>query len=300
MRAAALNFCGAPAEAIEAGQSAVRAAAESGDRGWLAYAEYGLGQAHYVAGHYAEAVETLEKAYRRFRVEGAAPPPGGGAAQAALLCCMMIGVSNAALGNDDGVASAQARADEIARETSTPTAAIAAGFSRGVLLLSRDDLKAAEETLALALKLARQHEVHLFVPVLANQHGVALLRLGQTTEARQAFELARDEAELLGHRSAALRAELGLVLCEAASRSRRRAAMEMVRRCEQSARQGGYQPLELEALLIRAALASAAGEDSAAAQRAAEQIATRVGAVGTKREVSRMLSRVLDHCNPAS
>jgi tetratricopeptide (TPR) repeat protein len=139
MRAAALNFCGAPAEAIEAGEAAVREAAQSGEPGWLAYAEYGLGQARFVAGHYREAVELLERAYRRFHLEGAIPPPGAGAAQAALLSCMMICVSEAALGNDNGAASAQAQADAIAAENGAPPAAIAAGFSRGVLLLSRDE-----------------------------------------------------------------------------------------------------------------------------------------------------------------
>jgi class 3 adenylate cyclase/tetratricopeptide (TPR) repeat protein len=293
MRAAALNFCGAPTEAIEAGQSAVREAAESGERGWLAYAEYGLGQAHYVAGHYAEAVETLEKAYRRFRVEGAAPPPGGGAAQAALLCCMMVCVSNAALGDDEGVAAAQARADEIAKETSTPAAAIAAGFSRGVLLLSRDDIKAAEETLARSLKLARQHEVHLFIPVLANQHGYALLQLGRIEDARAAFRTAHDKAEYLGHRSAALRSELGSVLCDAASPLKRKAALDAAIRGEQISRQGGYQPLELEALLIGGALLDALGEDFSASRAAAERMVVRTGAIGTKRDVCRILARVL-------
>ncbi|MBR1238422.1 AAA family ATPase [Bradyrhizobium sp. AUGA SZCCT0182] len=293
MRAAALNFCGAPTEAIEAGQSAVREAAESGDRGWLAYAEYGLGQAHYVAGNYAKAVETLERAYRRFRIEGAAPPPGGGSAQAALLSCMMICVSNAALGDDGGVAAAQARADEIASESSTPAAAIAGGFSRGVLLLSRDDIKAAEETLAQSLRLARQHEVHLFIPVLANQHGYALLQLGQIEDAREAFRTAHDESEHLGHRSAGLRSDLGLVLCDAASPLKRKTALEAAVRIEQSSRQGGYQPLELEALLVGGALLDALGEDFSASQAAAERMVARTGAFGTERDVCRMLARVL-------
>lgn len=292
MRAAALNFCGAPAEALEVGQSAVREAAESGDRGWLAYAEYGLGQAHYVAGNYGEAVDTLEKAYRRFRVDGVAPPPGGGAAQAALLSCMMIGVSSAALGDDEGATSAQARADEIAGETSTPAAAIAAGFSRGVLLLSRDDIKAAEATLAQSLKLARQHEVHLFIPVLANQHGYALLQLGQVENAREAFRMAHDEAEYLGHRSAALRSELGSVLCDAASPLKRKGALEATIRIEQSSRQGGYQPLELEALLVRRALLDALGEDFSESLAAAERVVMRTDAAGTKRDFCRMLARV--------
>ena len=292
MRAAALNFCGAPAEAIEVGETAVREAAQSGEPGWLAYAEYGLGQARFVAGHYHEAVEVLEEAYRRFHLEGAVPPPGAGAAQAALLSCMMICVSEAALGHDERAAAAQARADAISAENGTPPAAIAAGFSRGVLLLSRDDIKAAEATLQQSLKLAHQHDVHLFIPVLANQHGNSLLQLGQIEEAQEAFRTARHEAELLGHRSAALRAELGLVLCLAASPDGRDAALEAVRRCEQSSRQGGYLPLELEALLIKSALLGASGEDSSAARKAAEDMAARMGAVGTERDVRRMLARV--------
>jgi class 3 adenylate cyclase/tetratricopeptide (TPR) repeat protein len=293
MRAAALNFCGAPAEAIEVGQSAVREAAESGDRGWLAYAEYGLGQAYYVAGHYTQAVESLKRAYQRFRFEDAAPPPGGGAAQAALLSCMMICVSNAALGDDEGIAAAQARADAITQETSTPAAAIAAGFSRGVLLLSKDNIKAAEETLAQSLMLARQHEVRLFIPVLANQRGYALLQLGQVEDARATFRTAHDEAEYLGHRSAALRSELGFVLCDAASPLKREAALEAVIRSEHISRQGGYQPLELEALLIRCALLDALGEDFSASRAAAERMVVRIGAVGTKRDVCRILARIL-------
>ena len=293
MRAAALNFCGAPAEAIEAGEAAVREAARSGEPGWLAYAEYGLGQAQFVAGHYREAVELLERAYRRFRLEGAVPPLGGGAAQAALLSCMMVCVSETALGDDKAAATAQARVDEVAAESGAAPAVIAAGFSSGVLLLSRDDIKAAEAALMQSLKLARQHEVHLFIPVLANQHGIALLQLGQVDEAREAFSTARHEAELLGHRSAALRAELGLALCAAASPKERSAALEAARRCEQSSRQGGYQPLELEALLVKTALLDSLGEDSSASRKAAEQMTARIGAVGTERDVCRMLARIL-------
>ena len=293
MRAAAMNFCGVPAEAIEAGETAVREAAASGEPGWLAYAEYGLGQARFIAGQYVEGVEILETAYRRFRFEHAAPPPGGGAAQAALLSAMMICISNVALGDDNAAAAAQARADAIVTENKAPAAAIGAGFSRGVLLLSRDDIEAAAATLAQSLKLARQHEVHLFVPVLANPLGIALLQLGKTEEAREAFVTARHEAELLGHTSAALRAELGLVLCDAASPSQRHAAAEALRHCEQSARQGGYQPLELEALLIKSALLAALGEDFSASLKAAEQLTARTHAIGTRRDVCRMLTRVL-------
>jgi hypothetical protein len=160
-------------------------------------------------------------------------------------------------------------------------------------LLSRNDAKAAEETLALSLKLAQRHEVHLFIPVLANQHGYAFLQLGEIKDAQAAFRTAYDEAQYLGHRSAALRSEIGLVACDAASPLKRKAALEAVIRCEQSSRQGGYQPLELESLLIGSALLDALGEDFSAVRAAAERMVARIGAVGTKRDVCRMLTRVL-------
>jgi class 3 adenylate cyclase/tetratricopeptide (TPR) repeat protein len=294
MRAAALNFCGAPAEALELGEAAVHEAARSGEPGWLAYAEYGLGQARFIAGHYLEAVEVLERAYTRFRFEGASPPPGAGAAQAALLSCMMICVSQVALGDERGAAAAQARADAIAAENEGPAAAIAAGFSRGALLLARDEPGAAETSLAHSLKLARQHEIHLFIPVLANQHGVALLGIARPEQARATFQTAREEAELLGHRSAALRAELGLALCDVASLSERTPALEAVHRCEQIARQGGYRPLELEALLIRCALLTATGQDCAEALVASEELVKATKAAGTKRDLLRLIERLLD------
>jgi class 3 adenylate cyclase len=293
MRAAALNFCGTPAEAIELGEVAVREAARSGELGWLAYAEYGLGQARFIAGCYLEAVEVLESAYRRFRFEGASPPPGAGPAQAALLSCMMICVSQIALGDEKSAADAQSRADTISVEKEGPAAAIAAGFSRGALMLARNEPIAAETSLAQSLKLARQHEIHLFIPVLANQHGLALLWIAQPDRARAAFQTAREEAGLLGHRSAALRAELGLVLCDLANGSEHTKALESVLRCEQIARQGGYRPLELEALIIRHALLDAIGLDGVEARSASEALVTATGANGSKRDLLRLLDRVL-------
>ncbi|WP_426421773.1 ATP-binding protein [Bradyrhizobium genosp. A] len=293
MRAAALNFCGTPSEAIEAGLSAVREAAAAGHSGWLAYAEYGLGQARFVAGQYNDAVDVLERAFRKFRFEGALPPPGGGAAQAALLSSMMICVCKAALGDEEGSAAAQDKAEEIAAENKTPPANIAAGFSRGVLLLSRGEIEHAEKSLTYSLKLARQHELHLFVPVLANQHGLALLQLSKPMAAREAFQSAYEEAELLGHRSASLRAQLGFTLCDLATGSQQHTAAEAITRCEQHARQGGYQPVELEALVIKAALFEHLGMDATHVRNAAWELTKSLAAIGTQRDVSRIVARLL-------
>jgi tetratricopeptide (TPR) repeat protein len=294
MRAAAVVFCGTPAEAVEAGEAAVREAEHKGQPGWLAYAEYGLGQAHYVAGQYGEAVEILERAYERFSTDGAAPPPGGTAAQAALLCCMMTCIIQSAVGDDAAAASAQSRADAIAAREGGPMSAIAAGFSRGVLFLSRNDIKAAETILADALKSARQLDINLFVPVLAHQHGLALLRVGDADGARADMQAARAEAERLEHRSIGLRAEIGLALCDASSQAGRSAALEAVSRCEQTARQEGFQALELEALLIKTALLRVMGrKEWVRWQTAAEQIAVRVRSGGMQRDLSRLLAQLV-------
>jgi tetratricopeptide (TPR) repeat protein len=294
VRAAALNFCGTPFEAVEAGEAAVREAAQSGEPGWLGYAEYGLGQARYVAGQYREAVEVLANAYDRFAVGSASPPSGASSSHLALLCCMMTCVIQSALGDEPAAAAAQAKVDAIASDEGSRLSTIAAGFSRGVLFLCNDQLEAAEGTLARSLELARQHDVNLFVPVLGWQHGLALLRLGRAEDAREAFRITKNEAANLGHRSLELRAEIGLALCDTASPAQQRAALEIVCNCEQAAREFGYEPIELEALQVRASLLCAMKDDGwVAARRAAEQIALRLGAAGLQREILRVLARVV-------
>src|SRR5262249_49591395 len=153
------NFCGIAAEAVEIGQQAVNEAHRSGNPGWLAYAEYGLGQAFYVAGRYRQAVEVLESAQRQFLVQGAMPPMGGSAAQAGRLCCMMTVLCQVALGNDAAADAAQRMAEQVAAQENRPLAEISAALSRGVLLLSREQPQDAEAKLAAALALARQHEL---------------------------------------------------------------------------------------------------------------------------------------------
>ena len=71
VQAAALNFCGTPMDALAAGTEAIAQASRHNKPGWLAYAEYGMGQAHYIAGRYREAVVHLDNARRRFTMEGA-------------------------------------------------------------------------------------------------------------------------------------------------------------------------------------------------------------------------------------
>lgn len=285
MQAAALNFCGAPSDALSAGAAAVVQATKIGNPGWIAYAQYGLGQGHYVAGNYRDAIDNFEQAHRRF-AEGATPPMGGSAAQAGLLCCMMACLCHVARGDDGAATEAQRVADETAAREANPIAAIAAGYSRGALLLHRQEPAEAEAALAQAMALVTRHEVNLFIPVIAGLHGLSLLLLDRVDDAKQALALARTAAESLGHRSAGLRAEIYGVLCDAMSGMPCGEGLSAIQARVQVARQHGYEPLELEGLLLEGALHEAAGDMESAplcAKRAAE-VADRIGAAGTFRD----------------
>jgi len=65
IRAAALNFYGTPYEAVTAGERAVALANELTELRWLGFAEYGLGQAYFVAGRYRDAEACLNRAIAR-------------------------------------------------------------------------------------------------------------------------------------------------------------------------------------------------------------------------------------------
>ncbi len=64
-KAVALNFYGTPFEGITASEQAVELANASSDKAWLSYAEYVLGQAHFIAGHYRDAKTCLDRASAR-------------------------------------------------------------------------------------------------------------------------------------------------------------------------------------------------------------------------------------------
>ena len=64
-KAVALNFYGTPFEGISAAEQAVAVANVSSDKAWLSYAQYVLGQAHFIAGHYRDAMISLDQASAR-------------------------------------------------------------------------------------------------------------------------------------------------------------------------------------------------------------------------------------------
>ena len=193
---------------------------------------------------------------------------------------------------------AQRQADTMASKDGGALAAIASGFSRGTLLLHRDEVCAAEAALATALARAHQHEINLFVPVIACQHGLALLLLGRVEEARQTLNTARKEAEDQAHRSAGLRAEIYSALCVVQDVQSYPKALETIQVSCAAAYQQGYDPIRIEALLAESALRSSpvtgAPTEADRCGMEAEVIATRLGAVGTLSHLRRGFARIFE------
>src|SRR5438045_8660441 len=76
VRSAAQNFYDTPTEAIATGEQAVGLAEQWGNPGWLNLAEYGLGQAYFIAGRYCDADKMLERACVHLVGPAAADPSG--------------------------------------------------------------------------------------------------------------------------------------------------------------------------------------------------------------------------------
>ncbi len=185
--AAAQNFYGTPLEAIATGEQAVRLAEEWGNPGWLNFAEYGLGQAYFIAGRYREAEQMLGRACAQLMGPEASAPIGTTTQYLLLVCCMMKSVTHTTLGEIDAADRFQRRAQEIADESNRPFDRVAAAYSGGSLMLGRGDPAAAAVILDEAFALAQEHGVRLFVPVIGCQRGMAYLELERVEAARRIF-----------------------------------------------------------------------------------------------------------------
>jgi class 3 adenylate cyclase/tetratricopeptide (TPR) repeat protein len=293
MRAAALNFCGNPVDAIEAGLEAVGEAERLGSASWTAFAKYGLGQAYYVAGRYRQAIETLDAAQALFLEEGATTPAGGSASQAGLLCCMMSCLCHVARGDRAAAAVSQASLDRMAAAEGRALADIAAGLGRGALLLCEDRAAEADAALSGALELARRNEVNLFVPLVACYRGLAQFLLGKAAAAEETFAEASSAADALGHVSAKLRAQVYRTLSSATVTGKPRQAMTDIQAIGRSIKQQGFSPLQIEALVAEATLHRLAGDTTSAerCEAEAQSVAGELDADGALQVARRMAAQ---------
>ncbi len=280
IRAAALNFFGTPYEAITAGEQAVALAEQLGEAKWLAYAEYGLGQAYFIAGRYRDAELLINRASARLTSAPENVPPGTTGSSLLVLCHMMEALIYASTGEYDDSVQCSRRATELAEKNDRPYDIVAADYARGLVQMSHGDLEEAEGALNEASFLSRENEVRLFLPLVLCALGNLHLQRGQAAQARDILLEAKREAEALGNSTSILLASayLGPAYAQLGDIPR---GLEVARACQAGAKQKGYQMIEAMALLAEAVIlsmqdASTTAEAIARLERRIE-IATKLG-----------------------
>lgn len=296
VRAAAQNFHGPPVEAIDASEQVVELAQRWGDRGWLSLAEYGLGQAYFLAGRYIEADQVLERACARLIGPQAVAPIGTTVDYLLLVCCMMNTIVNLHLGRTDTAERFQQRAREIAGRSDRPFDRVAAACSEASLILDRGDPVAAGAMLDEAFALARRQGVRMLLPSVGWHRGVAYLEQGRVDEAREMLVEAREASVAIGYKSAELRASITLagVLSRIGDV---REALEMLRGVINTAQQQGFEGNEAEARLLQAMIMPATDDASRATivhcLKASLAISSRNGAKPLALKAEALLNRIV-------
>jgi tetratricopeptide (TPR) repeat protein len=264
VRSAAQNFYSTPIDAIATGEQVVRLAEGWGNPGWLSLAQYGLGQAYYIAGRYREAEQMLGRACEQLMGPKASAPIGTTPQYLLLMCSMMQSICHTALGEIEAADLAHRRAQEIADESNRPFDRVAAAYSGGNLMLSQGNPAAAAVIFDEAFALAQEHGVRLFVPVSACYRGMAYLAQGRIDEALEVLAWSREAAGSVDYKSIELRASIHLALALHLAGDVR-AALNILRDTRNTARQQGFAGLEAEALLSEAMVTPVANEDDRAA-----------------------------------
>lgn len=296
MRAGAQNFYGTPVEAVAIGKDVVHLAESSGNPAWRNLAQYGLGQAYFLAGRYHDAETMLATARAHLAGSAASAPIGTTPRSLLLLCCMMNSIANTVMGELDAAGRLQQQAAAIAEETGRPYDRVAAAYSGGWLKLGRNDPAAAASILEEGFVLAQKHGIRLFVPVLACHLGIAYLEQGLFDRARGMLTEAREEAKAVGYTSAVLRSSIYLALATHRLGDVQ-AAQNMLREARNTARQQGFSGLEAEALVGEAVVTPPSDEANKAAVlaalRAAIAIASDSGALPLQQKAEAMLNEML-------
>jgi class 3 adenylate cyclase/tetratricopeptide (TPR) repeat protein len=263
VRSAAQNFYGTPVEAVATGEQVVGLAERWGNLGWLNLAEYGLGQAYFIAGRYREAEQMLGRACARLMGPEASAPIGTTVQYLLLMCCMMKTLTHTTLGEMDAAEQFQRTAQQIADESNRPFDRVAAAYSGGILMLGQGDPAAAAMILDEGFARAQEHGIRMFVPLIGCQRGMAYLEQGRVDAARNILAGAREAAVAVGYKSNELRTAIYLALALSQSGDVQ-AALNMLQDARNTARQQGFAGLEAEALLCEAMVTPATKESGKA------------------------------------
>jgi class 3 adenylate cyclase/tetratricopeptide (TPR) repeat protein len=262
-KAVALNFYGAPFEAIPASEQAVALANASANTVWLSYAEYVLGQAYFIAGRYRDAERLLNQASGRLASAPENVPPGTTGSSLLVLCHMMKAIVYVSMGEHEASEHSSRQAHDLAELNERPYDVVAALYGRGLVQMSHGDLDEAETILQEASFLSYENEVRLFLPLVLCALGNLYLQKGRAPEARDILLKAKEEAEVAGHASSMMLAPVYLASAYAQLGDVRH-GMDLVRACQAGAKQKGYQGIEVLAAFAQAVILSLQGAAAAA------------------------------------
>jgi class 3 adenylate cyclase/tetratricopeptide (TPR) repeat protein len=296
IRAAALNFYGTPYEAITVAEKAVALANQSNNRTWLGFAEYGLGQSCFLAGKYRDADHWLGRACDRLASEPENVPAGTTASSLLVLCYMMKAIVYAWLGEFDQSERCCGLAGDLAEKNDRPYDLIAADYGRGVVQTMRGNLDEAESALEMALRVSRESEVRLFLPLVMCALGNLYSQQGQGARARDILLQAKDEADALGHETSrvVVSAYLGSAYSQLGEVHH---GLSLVRAAQANARQKGYGGIEVLASFIEANILASQGssmaEEAMGCLKRTDDIATRLEARPLLASVKGVRARLL-------
>src|SRR5262249_20950014 len=140
-----------------------------------------------------------------------------------------------------------------------------------------------------ALRLSRDSEVRIFLPLVMSALGNLGAQQGELRAARHLLLQAKDEAESLGHETSkvALPLYLGMIHSQEGDI---RHALELIRACQGSAKQRGYEAIEATAALTEANILVSQSEFDV--DRASECLA-RVVEISTRLEARTLLGGAL-------
>jgi tetratricopeptide (TPR) repeat protein len=258
IRAAALNFYATPYEGITAGEEAVALASRLSSSTWLNLALYGLAQSHFLAGKYREADRLISDVTSRLVIRPQDAPPGTTGPNLLVLCHMMKALISAWLGDFDAAERACQEMSRLAQANDRPYDTVASDYGRGSVELFRGNLDEAELAFDHSLRVARESEVRLFLPLIMCGLGNLYTQRGEGARARDILLEAKREAEALEHATSivVVSAYLGAAYAQLGEIQH---GLSLVRACLAGARQKGYGGIEMLAAFFEASILASEG-----------------------------------------
>ncbi len=162
------------------------------------------------------------------------------------------------MGEFDDSERCSEQASDLAEENDRPYDLIAADYGRGVVQMMRGNLDEAESALDQALRISRESEVRLFLPLVMCALGNLYSQQGHAARARDILLQAKDEAEALGHvtSTVAVSAYLGAAYSQLGDIQH---GLALVRACQAGAKQKGYGGIEALAVFAEANILASQG-----------------------------------------